>query len=163
MTEDHRTTQATSHALGHAWIEMNSSALSPTLMRPCPERRAVSVGCLYFEIEGQSCLVGNVDQGLMKKGQTDLSDRTTQKRARKKIIVFPHSDVTRNLSANNPKKKFGNFLAKYRLSIVIGLNHPPKKVILREKEMKAAEKIPWCRCKNCHSARQECHSHGLGT
>ena len=41
--EDHRTTQATSHALGHgSWIILihtTSSALSPTLMRPCPERR----------------------------------------------------------------------------------------------------------------------------
>ena len=38
-----------------AWIEMNSSALSPTLMWPCSERRAVTMGCLYLEIEGQSC------------------------------------------------------------------------------------------------------------
>ena len=37
-----------------AWIEMDSSALSPTLMWPCPERRGVTMGCLYLEIEGQS-------------------------------------------------------------------------------------------------------------
>ena len=42
------------------------------------------MGCLYLEIEGQSCLVGSVDQGLMKDRQIDLLDSTTQKRARKK-------------------------------------------------------------------------------
>ena len=31
----------------------------------CPERRGVIVGCLYLEIEGQSWLVDNIDQGLM--------------------------------------------------------------------------------------------------
>ena len=32
------------------------------------ERRAVTMGCLYLDIEGQSCLSDNiyVDQGLMK-------------------------------------------------------------------------------------------------
>ena len=42
------------------------------------------MGCLYLEIEGQSCLVGSVDQGLMKNRQIDLLDRMTQNRARKK-------------------------------------------------------------------------------
>ena len=41
---------------------------------------------LYLEIEGQSCLVGSVDQGLMKNRQSDLLDRMTQKRARKKTV-----------------------------------------------------------------------------
>ena len=38
----------------------------------------------------------------------------TQKKSQKKIIlvIFPHSDVTRNLSANDRQKKFANFLAK---------------------------------------------------
>ena len=69
------------------------------------------MGCLYLEIEGQSCLVGSVDQGLMKNRQNDLLDRMTPKRARKKTFrpYFPHSDVTRNLSANNPPKKLANF------------------------------------------------------
>ena len=105
---------------------MNSSALSPTLMWPCPERGGVTTGCLYLEIEGQSCLVGSVDQGLMKKRQIDLLGRLTPRRAskKKKKVIFPHSDVTRNLSANNPQKKFANFLAKlYRLSIVIRLRY----------------------------------------
>ena len=66
-----------------ASIEMNSSALSPTLMWPCLERRGVTMGCLYLEIEGQSCLVGSVDYGLMKNRQTDLLDRMTKKRAKK--------------------------------------------------------------------------------
>ena len=44
--------------------------------------------CLYLEIEGQSCLVGSVDQGLMKNGQIDLSDRITKKRARKEKNTF---------------------------------------------------------------------------
>ena len=56
-------------------------------MWPCPDQRGVTVGCLYLEIEGQSCLVGSVDEGLMKNGQVDLLDRTTQKRARKKNIL----------------------------------------------------------------------------
>ena len=96
-----------------AWIEMNSSALSTTLMWPCPEQRGVTMGCLYLDIEGQSCLVGSVDQGSMKNRQIDLFDRMTKKRARKTFSsYFPRSDVTRNLSANNPH---------YRLSIVIGI------------------------------------------
>ena len=55
-----------------------SSALSPTLMWPCPEQRGVTMGCLYLEIERQSCLVGSVDQGLMKYRQIDQLDRMTQ-------------------------------------------------------------------------------------
>ena len=42
------------------------------------------MGCLCLEIEGQSCLVGSVDQGLMKNRPIDLLDRMTNKRARKK-------------------------------------------------------------------------------
>ena len=77
------------------------------------------MGCLYLEIEGQSCLMGSFHQGLMENRQIDLLDRMTEKRARKYILLivyfnrfFPHSDVTRNLSATNPPKKVGNFLAK---------------------------------------------------
>ena len=65
---------------------MNSSALSPTLMWPCLERRGVTLGCLYLEIEGQSCLVDSVDQGLMKNSQIDLLDRMTPKKGQKKKI-----------------------------------------------------------------------------
>ena len=48
------------------------------------------MGCLYLEVEGQSCLLGNVDQGLMENRQTDLLDRMTKERARIKhiLIVF---------------------------------------------------------------------------
>ena len=45
------------------------------------------MGCLYLEIEGQSCLVDSVDQGLMKNTQIDLFDRMTKKRARKKNVL----------------------------------------------------------------------------
>ena len=45
------------------------------------------MGCLYLEIEGQSCLAGSVDQGLMKNRQIDLLDRMTKKRVRKKNIL----------------------------------------------------------------------------
>ena len=43
-----------------AWVEINSSGLSPTLMSPFPEQRGVTIGCLYLEIEGHLCLVGIV-------------------------------------------------------------------------------------------------------
>ena len=42
------------------------------------------MGFLYLEIEGPSCLVDNVDQGLMKNKQIDLLDRMTQKKRQKK-------------------------------------------------------------------------------
>ena len=59
-------------------------------MWPCPEQIGVTMGCLYLEIKGQSCLVGSVDQGLMKNRQTDLFDRTTQKKSqkKKKLAIF---------------------------------------------------------------------------
>ena len=107
-----------------ALIEMNSSALSPTLMWPCPERRGVTMGCLYLEIEGQSCLVGSVDQGLMKDRQNDLLDRMTKTRAKinehfSHFItiatlpgIFQHIAPTRSLETIWPN---------YRLSIGISL------------------------------------------
>ena len=55
-------------------------------MWPCSEQRGVTMVCLYLEIEGQSCLVGSVGQGLMKNRQTDLLGRMTQKKARKKTF-----------------------------------------------------------------------------
>ena len=77
------------------------------------------MGHLYIEIKRQSCLLNNVDQGLMINRQIDLLDRMIKKRARKKMQSFlPHSDVTRNLSANNPKKTLEFFWPNYRLSIV---------------------------------------------
>ena len=52
------------------------------------------MGCLYLDIEGQSYLVGSVDQGLVKNRQIDLLDRMTQKRARKRIFqsFFPYPE-----------------------------------------------------------------------
>ena len=44
------------------------------------------MGGLHPEIEGQSCLVGSVDRGLVKSRQIDLLDRMTKKRAIKKIF-----------------------------------------------------------------------------
>ena len=40
------------------------------------------MGCLYLELEAQSCLLDDVDQGLIKNRQIDLLDRMTKKRAR---------------------------------------------------------------------------------
>ena len=69
------------------------------------------MGCLNLEIEGQSCLVGSVNQGLKKNREIDLLDRMTKKKEpeKEKSVIFPHSDVTRNLSAHYPPKKVGNF------------------------------------------------------
>ena len=90
------------------------------------------MGCLQLEIEGQSCFFYNVDQGLMKSRQIDLLDRMTKKKSQKKhvLIVFPHSDVTRNLSANNPRKSLETFWPKlsafhcYRSKAQRGLDAP---------------------------------------
>ena len=74
----------------------------------------MTMGCLYLEIEVQSCLLDNYDQGLMKNRQIDLLDSMTKKEPEKIYIsFFPHSEVTRNISANNPKQKINeNILAK---------------------------------------------------
>ena len=106
-----------------AWIETNSSALSPTLMRPCPERRGVTMGFLYLMIEGQSCMVGSVDQGLMKNRQIDLLDRMTKKRARKKYFSHfpPIATLPGIFRRITPKKSLQTFWPNYRPSIVIGL------------------------------------------
>ena len=104
-----------------AWIETNSSALSPTLLWPCPEQRGVTMGCLYLKIEGQSCLVGSVDQGLMKSRQINLLDSMTQQRARKKHFshIFPIATLPGNFQQIIPPKKMQTFRPNYRLSIVI--------------------------------------------
>ena len=46
--------------------------------------------CLYLEIEGQWCLVGSVDQGLVKRGLMDLLDRMTKKRTSRKKLVLQY-------------------------------------------------------------------------
>ena len=48
------------------------------------------MGCLFLEIEGQSCSVGSVDQGLMKNRQLDLLDRITPEKSQKKnvLVIF---------------------------------------------------------------------------
>ena len=43
------------------------SAVTYTLVTS--EQGAVTMGCLYLGIEGQSCLLDNVDQGSMKNRQ----------------------------------------------------------------------------------------------
>ena len=72
----------------------------------------MTMGCPYLEMEGRSCLLDNVDQGLMKNRQIDLSDRKTKEPEKICQSFSPLNEVTRNLSANNPKKNFGNVLAK---------------------------------------------------
>ena len=81
------------------------------------------MGCLYLEIEGQSCLVGSVDQGLMKNRQIDLLDRRTQKRARKKHVrhMFPIATFPGIFQQITPKNTWQTFWPNYRLSIAIGL------------------------------------------
>ena len=78
--------------------------------------------CLYLEIEDQSCLVGSVDQGLMKKRQTDLLDRMTKKRARKKVSnIFPIATLPGIFQPITSKKSLQTFWPNYRHSIVVGL------------------------------------------
>ena len=83
------------------------------------------MGCLYLEVEGQPCLVGSVDQGLMKNRQVDLLDRMTQKRTRKKTFlshIFPIATLPGIFQHITPQKSLQSFRPKYRLSIVIGLS-----------------------------------------
>ena len=81
------------------------------------------MGCLYLEIEGQSCLVGSFGQGLMKNRQIDLLDRMTQERARKKRCghIFPIATLPGIFQRITPQKTFQTFRPNYRLFIVIGL------------------------------------------
>ena len=83
------------------------------------------MGCLlYLEIEGQSCLVGSVDQGLMKNRQVVLLDRMTKKEPENKYLshIFPIATLPRIFQQITPTKSSQFFLPNYRLSIVIGLN-----------------------------------------
>ena len=88
-----------------------------------PEPRGVVIGCLYLEIEGQSWLVGGVDQGLMKTRQIDWLDRMTKHRASKKYIwsFFPIVTLPAIFQQITPKKCLDLFWLNYRLFIVIGL------------------------------------------
>ena len=88
------------------WTNMNSSALLPTITRPCPERRGMVVGCFYLETEGQSWLSGDVDRGLMKIDQLRrLTQTKTEKYA---FLVFFPWRRHENLS-DVPKKTLGIF------------------------------------------------------
>ena len=80
------------------------------------------MGCLFLEIKDQSCLVGSVDQGLMKNRQIDLFDRMTKKEPEKKHFThfFPKVTLPGIFQQITPKIKFGNLLAI--LSIVIRLS-----------------------------------------
>ena len=80
------------------------------------------MGCLYLKIEGQSCLVGIVDQGLMKNRLIDLLDRMTQKRATKthfrSVNIFPIATKPGIFQPiYNPKKTFQTLRPNYRRSI----------------------------------------------
>ena len=71
------------------------------------------VGCLELELEGQSCLVDDVDRGLMKIDQ--LGHMTKEDPEKYCFNRFFHIDSpkgTGHPSANGSKKKFGNLLAK---------------------------------------------------
>ena len=48
------------------------------------------MGCLYLEIEGQSCLVGSVDQDVMKTDKLTCWTALPKKDPEKEyIVVFP--------------------------------------------------------------------------
>ena len=106
-----------------AWVEINFS-VTYTLMWPCPGRREGTMGCLWLEIEGQSCLVGSVDQGLMKKRKIDLLERMTPKKRHTtniKVIHFPIATLPGIFQQTTPKNSMETFWPNYRPSIVIGL------------------------------------------
>ena len=92
-------------------------------MWPCPEQKGVAMGSLYLEIEGQSRLVGSVDQGLIKNRHIDLLDRMTQERARKKYFchIFPIATLPGTFQQTTPKTSLQTFRPNYRLSIVVSL------------------------------------------
>ena len=85
------------------------------------------MGCLYLEIEGQSCLVGSIDQGLMKNSQIDLLNRMTKERARKSIleVFFPMATSPGIFQQITPNKSLQTFWPNYRLSIAMGLSTNP--------------------------------------
>ena len=82
------------------------------------------MGCLYLEIEGQSCLLDDVDQGLMKNRQFDLLDYMTKKRAKqiKTKRFFPIAALPGIFQQITPKKSLETLWPYYRLSMGIGLN-----------------------------------------
>ena len=81
------------------------------------------MGCLYLEIEGQSCLVGSVDQGLMESIQIDLCWTAGPPKSQK--IHFRHifhiSTLPGIFSKYPPKESLQIFCPNFRLSIVVGL------------------------------------------
>ena len=83
------------------------------------------MGCLYLEIGGQSCLVGSVDQGLMKNRQIDLLDRMTPKKEPEKHFShnFPIATLPGIFQQIAPQKSLPTFRPTYRLFIAIGLIH----------------------------------------
>ena len=64
------------------------------------------MGCLYLEIEGQSCFVGSVDQGLVKNRQFDPVGPTTKKdpEKKKKKHFFPIATLPGIFPQITPKK-----------------------------------------------------------
>ena len=84
------------------------------------------MGCLYVEIEGQSCLVDNVVRGLMKISQIDHFGRMTKKEPEK---YFPNRFFTIATmlailqQKTIPETSFKASWSNYRLSISTGLTH----------------------------------------
>ena len=72
---------------------MNSSALSPTFVWPCPEQSGSAVGLFYVEIEGPSWLLDNVDRGLLKIYTLRCLTRPLQTR----FLVFRTATVRKSL------------------------------------------------------------------
>ena len=76
------------------------------------------MGCLYVEIEGQSCLVGSVDQGLVKNRQIDLLDRMTKNEPEQKHFshFFPIATLPRIFQQITQNQSLETCWPNYRLA-----------------------------------------------
>ena len=79
--------------------------------------------CLYIEIEVQSCLVGSVDQGLMKINKLTCWAARPPKEPEKEHFshIFSIATLPGIFRQTTPKKRLQTFRPNYRLSIVIAL------------------------------------------
>ena len=81
------------------------------------------MGCLYLAIEGQSCLAGSVDQGLMKNRHGALGPHNPKKSHKSLYLsnIFPIAMVPGIYRQKKNKRSLQTFRPNYRLSIVRGL------------------------------------------
>ena len=93
-----------------SWIKMNSSQCHLHSRSLVPEHRGVIVGYLELELEGQSCLVDDVDRGFMK---IDQLGHMTKEDPEKYCFnrFFPIARRGTSFSKQF-QKNFGNLLVK---------------------------------------------------